>query len=56
MEICEEVLNSENTSSVLSTVLNTINNEFEHNRLNQAVWLLNTYPIGQSTADCVPDL
>jgi hypothetical protein len=26
----EEVLNPDNTSSVLSTVLNTINNEFEH--------------------------
>jgi len=30
LEDGEEVLNPENTSSVQNTVLNTINNEFEH--------------------------
>jgi len=33
----EEVLDPENTSSVLNTVLNTINNEFEHKCLDEAV-------------------
>jgi len=30
VEDCEEVLDPENTRSVLTTALNTINNEFEH--------------------------
>ena len=50
----EEVLDPDNTSSVLSTVLNTINNEFEHECLNEAVRLLNAHPIRQSTDDRVP--
>jgi len=50
----EEVLDPENTSSVLSTVLNTINNEFEHKCLDEAVRLLNAHPIRQSTGDRVP--
>jgi len=50
----EEVLDPENTSSVLSTVLNTINNEFEHECLDEAVRLLNAHPIRQSAADRVP--
>jgi len=54
MEDGEEVLDPENTSSVLSTVLNTINNEFEHECLDEAVRLLNTNPIRQSADDRVP--
>jgi len=50
----EEVLDPDNTSSVLSTVLNTINNEFEHKCLDEAVRLLNAHPIRQSTNDRVP--
>jgi len=44
----EEVLDPENKSSVLNTVLNTINNEFEHQCLNEAVRLVNARPIRQS--------
>jgi len=50
----EEVLDPENTSSVLNTVLDTINNEFEHECLDEAVRLLNACPIRQSTDDRVP--
>jgi len=50
----EEVLNPDNASSVLSTVLNTINNEFEHQCFDAAVRLLNVHPIRQSTDDRVP--
>jgi len=50
----EEVLDPDNTSSVLSTVLNTINNEFERKCLDEAVRLLNAHPIHQSTNDRVP--
>jgi len=50
----EEVLHPENSSSVLNTVLNTINNEFEHEGLDEAVRLLNARPIRQSPDDCVP--
>jgi hypothetical protein len=50
----EEVLDPDNTSSVLSTVLNTINNEFEHECLDEAVRLLKAHPICQSTDDRVP--
>jgi hypothetical protein len=50
----EEVLDPENTSPVLSTVLNTINNEFEHECLDEAVRLLNAHPIRQSADDRVP--
>jgi len=50
----EEVLDPDNTSSVLSTVFNTINNEFEHECLDEAVRLLNAYPIRQSADDRVP--
>jgi len=49
-----EVLDPQNTSSVLNTVLNTINNEFEHECLDEAVRLLNARPIRQSTDDSVP--
>jgi len=50
----EEVLDPENSSSVLNTVLNTINNEFEHECLGEAVRLLNARPIRQSPDDRVP--
>jgi hypothetical protein len=33
----EEALNPENSSSALSTVLNTMNNKFEHKCLDEAV-------------------
>jgi hypothetical protein len=50
----EVVLNPDNTSSVLSTILNTINNEFEHECPDEVVRLLNVHPIRQSTDDHVP--
>jgi hypothetical protein len=49
-----EVLDQEHTSSVLNIFLSTINNEFEHNCLNEAVRLLNAHPIRQSMDDRVP--
>ena len=54
VENSEEILNPENTSSGLNPDLNTINNEFEHECLDEAVRLLNAHPIRQSTADRVP--
>jgi len=54
VEDSEEVLSPENSSSVLNTVLNTINNEFEHVCLDETVRLLNAHPIRQSTDDRVP--
>jgi len=50
----KEDLDPYNTSSVLSTVLNTINNKFEHECFEEAVRLLNAYPIHQSIDDLVP--
>jgi len=50
----EEILDPANTSSAFNTVLSTINNEFEHNCLDEAVRLLNAHPIRQSTDDRVP--
>jgi len=43
----DEDLDPENTSSVLNTVLSTINNDFEHECLDEAVRLLNAHPIRQ---------
>jgi hypothetical protein len=54
LEDSEEALNPANTSSVLHTVLSTINNEFEHKCLNDTVRLMNAYSIRQSTDDRVP--
>jgi hypothetical protein len=54
LENGEEVLNSANASSVLNTVLSTINNEFEHEGLDEAVRLLNAHSIRRSTDDRVP--
>ena len=50
----KEVLDPHNTSSVLSMVLITINNEFEHECLDEAVRLLNANSILQSPDDHVP--
>jgi hypothetical protein len=50
----EEVLDPDNTSSPLSTVLNKINNEFDLECLDEAVRLLNVHPIRQSTDNHVP--
>jgi len=50
----EEVLDPDITSSVLSIVFHTINNEFEHECLDEAVSLLSAQPIHQSTDDSVP--
>jgi hypothetical protein len=49
-----EDLDPDNTCSVLNTVLNTINNEFEHQCHDEAVRLLNAQPICQSTDERVP--
>jgi len=50
----EEILDPDNSISVLSTVLNTINNEFEHECLDEAVRLLNAHHIRQSIENRVP--
>jgi len=50
----EEILDPENTSLVPNTVLNTINNEFEHKCLDEAVRLLNACLICQLPDGCVP--
>jgi hypothetical protein len=49
----EEALNPDNTSSLLNTVLNTINNEFEQEYLDEPETLLNADAIHQSTDDRV---
>jgi len=50
----KEVLDSDNTSSILSTVLNTSNNEFEHEYLDEGVRLRIAHLIRHSTDDPVP--
>jgi len=50
----KEDLNPDKSSLVLNTVLNTINNKFEHECLDEAVRLLNAHLIRQSTDDRVP--
>jgi PIN domain nuclease of toxin-antitoxin system len=50
----EEVLDPENSSSVLNMFLNTINSKFEHECLDEEVRLLNACPIHQSPGDRVP--
>jgi len=49
----EEVIDPDNTSSVLRTVLHTIINEFEYKCLEKAVGLLKAHLISQSTDDHV---
>ena len=50
----EEDLDPDNTSSVLNTVLKTINHKFEHECLDEVIRLLNAHPICHSTDDRVP--
>jgi len=50
----EEVRDPHNTSSVLSTGPNTINNQSEHECLDEAVRLLNVNPIHQAIVNRVP--
>jgi len=50
----EEVLDPYNNSPELSTVVNTINNKFDHECLGEVVRLLNAHPIHQLTDDWVP--
>jgi hypothetical protein len=50
----EEVLDSENTSSGLNTVLNTIKHKLEHKCLDEAVRLLNADHIRQSPDYSIP--
>jgi hypothetical protein len=45
----EEVLDPDDPHSLLSTVLNTINKEFEHGWHDEVDRLLNLHPIRQST-------
>jgi hypothetical protein len=52
----EEVLDPDYTRSVLNTVLNTRNNKFEFECLDEVVRLLNGHSFGQSTNDNVPSL
>ena len=47
----EEVLNPDITSSALNTILDTINNEFEHECRDEAVRLLTAHLIRQSSED-----
>jgi hypothetical protein len=49
-----EVLDPEDTRSVLNMVLNTTNNKFEHECLDEAVRLLNEHHIHQSPDNHVP--
>ena len=50
----EEVVYPDHTSSVMRTVFNTMNNEFEYECLDEAVRRLNAHQIRQSTDDHVP--
>ena len=54
MDDGEDILDPANMSSVLNKVLWTINIEFEHECLDEAVRLLNAHPIRQSTDVRVP--
>jgi len=54
VENSEEALDPANTSSILNTVLVSINNKFEHECLDEAVRLFNACRILQSTDDRVP--
>ena len=47
----EEVLDPEHSSSVYNSVLNTINNEYEQECLDEMVRLQNAHPICQSKVD-----
>jgi len=47
----EKVINPDNTSSILDTVLNTLNNKFAPKCVDEVVRLLNAHPICQSRTD-----
>lgn len=49
----KEILDSDNTSLVLTAVLNKINNEFQYKCLDEMLRLLNADWICQSTHGCV---
>jgi hypothetical protein len=49
----EDVHNTDNTSSIVYTVLNTTNSNFQYDCLDEIVSLLNAPQIGQSQADRV---
>jgi hypothetical protein len=49
----KEILDPNHTSSVLTTILNTINKESQFKCQNVAVRLLNAHLIYQSTYECV---
>ena len=51
---CKEVLDPENGSPVMNTVLTTIKKKFEPECLDETVWLLNAHPLGQISDYCVP--
>jgi hypothetical protein len=46
-------LDPDDTGSVLNTFLNTVNNEIEHESLDEAVRLVNAHPVRQSIDDRV---
>jgi hypothetical protein len=48
----EDAHNPAHTGSVLNTIPSTINNKFQHVRLDEVVRLLNGHRICQSTNDC----
>jgi len=56
VEDAEEILNPDNSSSVLNAVLNAFNNEFEHYYVDCAVRQLNACRIRQSKADRVTSI
>jgi len=56
MQDGEELLSPDNSSSLLNTVLNTVNNKFEHECLSEAVRLLDVWLIRQSQGDWVPGI
>jgi hypothetical protein len=50
----EQSFHPDITELDLSTLLNTIHNQFEHECLDEVVRLLNVHPFRHSTDDCVP--
>ena len=52
--MAREVLNSDNSSSVVSNILNTLNKAHAHECLNEAVRMLIAHPMKQETDDHVP--
>jgi len=50
----KEVLHTDNKVSVLSKVLKTTNNKYDHKCLNELIRLLNVHPTRQSIDDVVP--